>query len=284
MSDPWLAIAEYKARTVMPAVDVDALMRHRWEKKVSDTAASSATPETRFAEIVVTTTVAMILLTASAAVVADLVDYASITISKRTAGGAAVTIATLDTTATDLPAGVPIAITIVAADVTAEDILTVTITKSGAGVVIPALVVDVRPTANFVTQALAFNQAHIEARLRKRYRIPFASPAPEAARRWLTFLTTKDCYEKRGYHPGSEQDKAGVIDSATKTELEVTEAANAVDGLFELPLRDDADPQTSAVIAPQPLGYSEQSPYVGFDIQLDAANLEDSQRMGTGDA
>lgn len=283
MSDPWLALAEFKARTTMPSSDVDALARHRYEKRTADASAAGATPETRFAEIVVTTTLAFVLLTASVGVALDAADFAIITIAKRTAGGAPTTIGTLSTETTALPAGVPVAIPISVADVTAEDILTVTITKAGAGVVLPPLVVDVRPTNNFVTQALAQNQAHIESRLRKRYDIPFSQPFPEAACRWLAKITTLSCYEKRGFNPGSEQDKEGIIASATTAEAEISEAADAKDGLFELPLREET-PDVSGVTKGFPLGYSEASPYVAFDRQLDAAINEDVNRTGSGDA
>jgi hypothetical protein len=283
MSDPWLALADFKARTIMPSSDVDALARHRYEKRSADASALAPTPETRFAEIVVTTTLAFVLLTASVAVASNATDFAVITIAKRTAGGGPTTLATLSTETTALPAGVPVAIPISVADVTAEDILTVTIAKAGAGVVLPPLFVDVRPTNNFVTQSLEQNQAHIESRLRKRYDIPFSSPFPEAACRWLTKITTLTCYEKRGFNPGSEQDREGIIGAAATAETQITEAADAKEGLFELPLREE-EPDVSGVTKGFPLGYSEQSPYVGFDRQLAAASNEDGTRTGSGGA
>jgi hypothetical protein len=282
MSTPWLTIAGFKNRSKMPSSDVDSLARHRYEKRSADAQASTDTPETRFAEIVVTTTLASVILVALSAVAADATDYATVTISKRTAGDTPVVVAQLSTDATSFPAGVPVAIPIVVADVTEEDVLTVTITKSGAGVSIPQLSIDVRPTANFVTQALAQNQAWIEARLAKRYKIPFEAPAPEAASRWLTSLTTNDCYGRRGFNPGSEQDRELVIEAAKTAATEVKEAADSKDGLFELPLRDDDDPQATAVSKGAPLGYSEQSPYVAFDKQLEIGSQEDAWGRGTG--
>ena len=240
---------------------------------VSVTGPSPVTPETRFADVVVTGSIVSVILTAAALLAATgVTNYATIIVSKRTAGGAPVVIAQLDTTVTTLPAG---------ATVTADDVLTVQITKTGAGATMPALTIDVKPTPNFVELALQRNTAHIEARLRKRYAVPFAAPVPEAVNRWLAFLTTRDCYMRRGSNPTSVQDEKAIFGMAETADAEIKEAADSKDGLFELPLRDDL-PQQGGVQFAAPLGYSETSPYVSTDIQVQTGVDEDSAGTGTG--
>lgn len=111
---------------------------------------------------------------------------------------------------------------------------------------------------------------YINARLRKRYAVPFASPPPPIVLRWLVRLVTRDAYAKRGFNPSAPSDKDSILDAATRAEAELKEAADSKDGLFDLPLRDDAQGQ-SGVVAGGPLGYSEQSPYVWADRQREDA-------------
>lgn len=282
MSDPWLSFAEFKARSVIPAVSLDAMTRLRWRKGNADDAADTTTPETKFADVVVTGSAQSVTVTVDEAVAADGTDYATITVSKRTAGGPPVVVASLATSATDLPAGVPVALTIADASLTAEDMLTVSIGKSGAGVEMPELAIDVRPTPTFVEARLAQIQALIEARLRKRYAIPFEEEVPETCKQWLVAIATPEIWPKLGWNPSSEQDATLIEDRKNALE-EIKEAANSEIALFELPLRQDIDPDRNGVVKGGPLGYSEQSPYVGFDRQFEAGSYEDSQGTGSGD-
>lgn len=117
----------------------------------------------------------------------------------------------------------------------------------------------------FFDAQIAIAQSWIEARLRKRYAVPFASPMPEAFLGWIVALVTLAAYLRRGWNPKAE-DNALVSDAATSARTEVKEAADSKDGLFDLPLRADA-PDTSAISKGGPLGYSEQSPYTWTDLQ-----------------
>jgi phage gp36-like protein len=132
----------------------------------------------------------------------------------------------------------------------------------------------------WIANRLAIESQRIDARLRKRYACPFTAPYPLIVTEWLAQIVTEMMMRKRGIDATDEQAQTYVEDRKT-AEAELLEAANAVDGLFDLPLRaDTADP---GIVAPQVLGYSEASPYVAFDIQAQQARIEDSTGTGTGD-
>lgn len=117
----------------------------------------------------------------------------------------------------------------------------------------------------------------IDARLAKRYATPFATPYPEVVEEWLARLVTHRCFLKRGFDP--EDPEAGDYrDDAISAKEELLEAANSEDGLYDLPLR--ADVTESGIDRGGPFGYSEASPYVGFDLQRETGRDED--RAGSG--
>lgn len=119
--------------------------------------------------------------------------------------------------------------------------------------------------------------ARIEARLRKRYAVPFAAPAPEAALDWCTRLTTPRAYAKRGYNPSSDPSFAQLIaDDAKAAEAEIDAAADAVNGLYDLPLRQDTT--ATGIVKGSPLGYSETSPYAWQTLQQTRGRSEDGNR------
>jgi hypothetical protein len=105
-----------------------------------------------------------------------------------------------------------------------------------------------------------------------------ASPVPEAVLRWLTDFVTIDVWDRRGRNP---QDPAMVsakerYDQAME---ELKEASDSKEGLFDLPIAEDAD---TAVTTGGPLSYSETSPYVWQDQQKAVAQSEDRALTGTG--
>lgn len=132
--------------------------------------------------------------------------------------------------------------------------------------------------AGWVDKALDMGSAYIDSRLAKRYDAPFIAPFPIAVIRWLTDLVTLRCWRKRGVVATDEQ----MIDyraAAETAQRELTEAANSDTGLFDLPLRANTD--TSGINRGFPRSYSEQSPYVWYDIQADIGHDEDSAGEGT---
>lgn len=141
--------------------------------------------------------------------------------------------------------------------------------------------VDALETAypGFLLARLVIHTAWIHARLKKRYAVPFVESIPEIARGWLTHLVTYDAYMRRGYNPGSQEDGQIKLD-ADMARAEVKEAADSNEGLFDLPLRADS-PSASGISKGGPFGYSEQSPYVAFDLQRDTGRGEDRTRSGT---
>lgn len=128
---------------------------------------------------------------------------------------------------------------------------------------------------DFLTTTLADWSSEIDSRLRKRYASPFASPPPAIILRWLTKLVTRDAYAKRGFNPGSAQDADAISAAAESALAEMKEAADAKDGLFDLPIKQDTA-DSSGVTKGAPLSYSETSPYRSFDLQVADAAQEDS--------
>lgn len=119
-----------------------------------------------------------------------------------------------------------------------------------------------------------------DTRLTKRYAVPFVSPYPLILEEWTLAVVSWRAYLKRGVASTDEQ--AAEYKAAHDRSLaEIEEAANSETGLFELPLRADA-PAQSGVTRGFPRTYSEQSPYVQLDRQLDTATNEDGSRRGSG--
>jgi hypothetical protein len=125
---------------------------------------------------------------------------------------------------------------------------------------------------------LTLESARIDARLSKRYAVPFDLPAPICVQGWLAKIVTESAYRKRGYDPTDAQGRMYVADRDTAI-AEIKEAADAIDGLFDLPLR--ADLTASGISKGGPRAYSEQSPYVFTDAQRRVGVNEDSNGGGT---
>lgn len=111
-------------------------------------------------------------------------------------------------------------------------------------------------------------QAWIDGKLKKRYAAPFEAPEPEIVLAWLVSLVTFDAYKKRGFNPSSTQDQL-IAKEAEDAKAEVQQAADANEGLFDLPLRQNTT--ASGISRGGPLGYSEHDPYTWVDRQRDAA-------------
>lgn len=111
----------------------------------------------------------------------------------------------------------------------------------------------------------------IDSRLRKRYAAPFSAPVPSAVEDWCCRLLTLRTYLKRGVDATDEQ--FDVIRKDAEDAIEqLKEAANAVDGLFDLPLRSDTT--ANGISKGAPLVLSEASPYTWTDEQWEAAQSE----------
>lgn len=116
-----------------------------------------------------------------------------------------------------------------------------------------------------IERRLAINESKMSARLAKRYAVPFADPAPEAYVGWVVDLTTLDCKLKLGFDPSAAQD--ALVSDAAKAALEdAKEAADSEVGLFDLPLRQNAQ-GTSGISRGGPRGYSDATPYTWMDRQ-----------------
>lgn len=130
--------------------------------------------------------------------------------------------------------------------------------------------------------------AVIDARLAKRYAVPFGGPpapaasvrsdVPEILEDWITAIVTARAYAKRGVNPSSGDlwFAEMVITPAREAALAVAEAANSETGLFDLPLLASVAPAGNATRG-GPLAYTERSPYVHTDVQQ-AAGRDDDER------
>jgi len=129
--------------------------------------------------------------------------------------------------------------------------------------------VDALP-ASYVEARLVARTSEIYSRLRKRYKVPFVDPVPEIAAGWLTSLVQVDLYQRRGWDPSDEHAQAVLQEAATARE-QMQEAADAQNGLYDLPLNDAED--ATAITKGAPFGYSEADPYTWMDRQREAADV-----------
>lgn len=127
--------------------------------------------------------------------------------------------------------------------------------------------------------ALNAKSAWIDAKLSKRYLVPFTAPVPDIVIGWLAALVTPDAYARLGFNPSSDQDKSSIIDPADQARDEIDEAADSREGKFELPLLQGSS--QGGISKGGPLGYSETSPYVWADVQVRGAGPEDGNGYGT---
>lgn len=132
----------------------------------------------------------------------------------------------------------------------------------------------------FITQKIATASDRVDASLRKRYPLPLVAPYPRTVLQWVTDLVTRDAYLKRGIDPNDLAWAEVIKPSAARADKELDAVANGDTGLLELPVRADL-PSSSGATLGGPYGYSEQSPYVGFDVQASAGYREDQNGRGS---
>ncbi len=134
----------------------------------------------------------------------------------------------------------------------------------------------------FLQKRLNAQWSWVMARLAKRYDVAtMAAAPPEITFIWLTALVTFDAYGRRGFNPSSESDRASILDPYVEAKAEVKEAADAQNGLFDLPLLSTNSPSASGVTRGGPLGYSETGPYVWTDQQACIGSREDASGRGS---
>ena len=93
-------------------------------------------------------------------------------------------------------------------------------------------------------------QSGIDSRLRKRYAAPFDAPVPGVVLGWLGSLLTLELYLHRGVNP-SDQQILTIQAGADRAQAQIKEAADAVAGLYDLPLR--ADTTATGAVEPATL-------------------------------
>jgi phage gp36-like protein len=147
--------------------------------------------------------------------------------------------------------------------------------------IVPSAVIDRVEASDpgWIAAQLEEESAWIDARLAKRYAAPFASPYPRVVRLWLTKMVSAAVYDKHGVQPLDEQAQRYYA-AADTARAEIREAADAEQGLFELPLR--ADTTEGGITRGRTLSYSEASPYVWRDRQARRGRCEDRRGRGSG--
>lgn len=125
---------------------------------------------------------------------------------------------------------------------------------------------------------IAWASGFVDTRLRKRYEAPFVAPYPDVVTGWVCDLVGERAQRKRGVDPDDPQ-AAQYITDAERARAEIKEAADAVDGLFDLPLRKDTT--STGVAKGGTRVYSETSPYVGFSKEARTARDEDAAGDGS---
>lgn len=116
----------------------------------------------------------------------------------------------------------------------------------------------------FLEALLREVSSRIDARLRKRYAVPFKSPVPEIVKGWVLRIATPRAYIRLGVNPSDMQFESLRVD-ADEAWKEIAEAADAQNGLYDLPLL--AGSSSSGISTPATFGYSEATPYGFLDSQ-----------------
>jgi hypothetical protein len=132
--------------------------------------------------------------------------------------------------------------------------------------------------AGFTAQKLLRWSEFIDARLKKRYAVPFnLTTPPSVIVMWLVDLTTQSLLNRRGYNADDPQ-MVRMEERTTLAHAQLLEAANSRDALFDLPfLQGGGD---SAVTQGGPMFYSETSPYVWQNVQECAGRSDDCAGFG----
>lgn len=277
-----LSIDAFKASKLMPAADVDVAAGAVWKRSASDALATDTMSEQPFASVLASGNVTALAFRPLANLAHDAANYATLSVYKRTGGGAPVLVAQLDTSAIDWTASIPVVIPIVSALVASGDVLTIAITKSGTGVVVPAGTLAAITSPNAFDVASRRWQSRILAFLRKRYdvtKIDTDNP-PDVILDWIARCALPDMWRARGANPSDAQTVDAIADREAVIKEVQVEASDASAGLLELPLANDE--AGSGISQGGPYSYTEASPYVAFDVQRMAALLDDESGFGTG--
>ncbi len=118
----------------------------------------------------------------------------------------------------------------------------------------------------WIDAKLAMWSQWLDARLSKRYVTPFSVPYPLIICGWLARMLDPEAMRKRGVD-ATDLQYSDVRQSAIDAAAEVKEAADAVTGLYDLPLLANSPAGSTGIVRPMPRAYSEASPYEWTSVQ-----------------
>jgi hypothetical protein len=127
-------------------------------------------------------------------------------------------------------------------------------------------------TPGWVDNRLRMISAFVDTRLAKRYDAPFKAPYPLAVIDWINKIVSFDVWLRRGVEPTDAEISEYKV-QCVAAYAEIKEAADAIDGLFDLPLRADTD--AGGVTRGFVRSSSQQSPYVWADEQRELGRQQD---------
>lgn len=117
----------------------------------------------------------------------------------------------------------------------------------------------------WLANQLIVNSGRINARMSKRYAVPFTEPVPQIVKDWLSDIVTPLAFDKRGVNP-EDPSYQTLLQYSKDAYDEMKETADSETGLFDLPLNNTAG-GASAIVRGEPMAYSEPTPYGWLDEQ-----------------
>lgn len=118
---------------------------------------------------------------------------------------------------------------------------------------------------DWIANTIAAQSSVIDARLAKRYLVPFSDPCPAKVKEWLVRLLDARSYLKLGVDANDQQIEWIHADVA-EVFKEMQEAADSQTGLWQLPLI-QGQPGSNGIISPKVLSFSQASPYSWIKTQ-----------------
>lgn len=130
----------------------------------------------------------------------------------------------------------------------------------------------------WLASQLAQVSAYVDTRLGKRMTVPLTAPYSPTVINWIVKIVTADAYAKLGVKADDAQMER-IYKSSDDSYSDLKEVADGQLSLYDLA---PSDQSRDRVMYGGVLSYSETSPYVHRDTQVEIGRMEDRNRRGTG--